>query len=267
MKLKTRVTSLDDVPEAYRDKYTQAEDGKSWTLDEFEFEETTGLKANNERLLKQHKASQEELKALKASLGDLDPQKARDALKKLEELENKSLMDEGKFEELFTKRTESMKRDHEAQVSKMTSSWDADKERIKALEQKLQMTLITSDLRKNATELGIEAGMIPFLELAAEKVWALDEEGKAVWKDNGSVRYGKDGRNPATMNEYLQELISTNPLLLKSSNGNGSHGNTGRGQGVLSISRNDLRDVNKYQAVKEEAAKRGIPMNQVQVTE
>jgi hypothetical protein len=36
---------------------------------------------------------------------------------------------------------------------------------------------------------------------------------------------------------------------------------------VLSISRNDLRDVNKYQAVKEEAAKRGIPMNQVQVTE
>ena len=54
LKLKTRVTSLDEIPEAYRDRYTAAEDGKSFSLDEIELEDTAGLKANHERVLKAH---------------------------------------------------------------------------------------------------------------------------------------------------------------------------------------------------------------------
>ena len=95
MKLKTRVTSLDDVPEQYKERYTPAEDGKSFSLDEIELEDTAGLKANHDRLLKQLKASQEEQKKLKDTYGDIDPVKAREAQAKLEELENNNLMDEG----------------------------------------------------------------------------------------------------------------------------------------------------------------------------
>lgn len=267
MKLKTRVATLEEVPESYRDKYTAAEDGKSFTLDEFEFDDAVGLKANQERLLKQLKAAQEAEKKLKETYGDLDPVKAREAQKKLDELENSKLMDEGKFEELFAKRTEAMKRDHDNQKKAMAEAMDAEKQRGATLEQQLQRLTIANELNTHAGKLKIKSEFIPFLQLAAKEAWSLDEQGNPVWKEKDQVKFGKDGSKPATMEEYLQELVANTPSLLESSTGTGAHGNGSRGMGPLSISRSDMRDINKYAAVKAQAVKQGVPIEKIQITE
>ena len=267
MKLKTRVTSLDDVPEQYRERYMPAEDGKSFSLDEIELEDTSGLKANHDRLLKQLKASQEEQKKLKETYGDIDPVKAREAQTKLEELENKSLMDEGKFEELFMKRTEAMKRDHENQLNAMVKKHDAEAKRAAELETALKRTVIEKDLSTEAARLNVQPEFIPFLQLAAKEAWTLDEEGKAVWKQDGQIKFGKDPSKPATMADYLTDQIAAAPSLVKGSTGTGANGNAQHGNGQLSISRGDLRDVRKYEAVRKQADAMKIPLESIQITD
>ena len=267
MKIKARVTSLDDVPEQYRDRYTQSEDGKSWTLDELDIEDVSALKANSERLRKSYSAAQEELKKKNEMYGDLDPAKAREAMQKLEEMDNKQLMDEGKFEELFNKRTEAMKRDHQNQVEALTKSAEEHKARAGTLEKELQRTVIANDLSTRAAQMKIKPEFIPFLQLAANKDWVLDDEGKAVWRVDGQLKYGKDPAKPADMGDYLTELIASTPSLVEGSHGTGANGNTGRNGAGLTISQADMRDVRKYEAVKAKAKEQGLSMTQVQVTE
>jgi len=271
MKLKVRVADINEVAEPYREQYIQAEDGKSWALnEEFEIEDVAGLKENNQKLLKQSKAIQEAMQKMKEQFGDIDPEKAREAQKKLEELENKELMDAGKFEELMAKRTEAMKRDHQNQIDQMSKGWESDKARVKTLETQLQRTTIINDLRNTAGKLHIRSNMVPLLELKAEREWVLNEDGQAVWKDeNGQVRYGKDPAKPANMSDYLSEQIASMPELLEGSTGTGANGNAGRG-GVrgVALSREDAhKDMNAYFAAKEKAKEQGLPVGQIHVTE
>jgi len=270
MKLKIRVADINEVAEPYREQYVQLPDGAGWALnEEFEIEDVAGLKENNQKLLKQSKAVQEAMQKMKEQFGDIDPEKAREAQKKLEELENKELMDAGKFEELMAKRTEAMKRDHQNQIDQMSKGWESDKARVKTLETELQRTTIINDLRNTAGKLKIRSDMIPYLELKAEREWVLDEEGKAVWKDNGQVRYGKDPSKPASMAEYLTELVTASPALLEGSTATGANGNAGRsGTRGVAISREDVhKDMNAYFAAKEKAKEQGLPVDQIHVTE
>ncbi len=267
MKLKTRVASLDEVPEQYRDRYKQIEDG-SWTVEELDIEDVTGLKKNHEKLLKSYGATQDEIRKLKEQYEGIDPEAARGAQKKLEELENKTLMDEGKFEELFMKRTEAMKGDHERQVSLLTKKIEAEAARAATLEKQLQKTMISNQLSLEAPKRGINPDMLPFLQLAVEKDWSLDDEGKPVWKQNGDLRFSKDGLTPATMSDYLEELTQKVPSLLMSSTGTGANGNTRTGTGTFSISKREAeQNPGKYRAIVEQAKQQGIDPLQIQVTE
>jgi hypothetical protein len=267
VKIKARVTSLDDVPEQYRDRYTPAEDGKSWTLDELDIEDVTALKANSERLRKSYNAAQEELKKKAELYGDLDPEAARAAMLKLEELKDKEHMDKGEFQEVLKNRTAAMEKDHQTVKAALEKALEEQKTRAATLEKELQRTVISNDLSTRAGQLKIKPEFIPFLQLAANKDWVLDDDGKAVWRVDGQLKYGKDPTKPADMGDYLTEMIASTPSLVEGSHGTGANGNTGRNGAGLTISQADMRDVRKYEAVKAKAKEQGLSMTQVQVTE
>ncbi len=267
MKLKTKLSSLDELnalPDQYKEKYVAAEDGKSWHLDEIEIEDLTALKANQERLLKSNKERQEEIKALREKYADIDPDKAREAEKKLHELEEKDLLDKGQFDELFAKRYEIREREHENQKKALAKSMEDERTRATQLAQKLQQTMVFNQLSMEAPKLGINADLIPALQLMAEKDWVSDEEGKQVWKENGEVKFGKDGMSPATMTDYLSAMAAKMPSILRSSNGTGSQGNGKPGNGAVTISREQMTDIRNYEAAKKQAADMKVPL---QVTE
>jgi hypothetical protein len=99
-KLKGKIAKLEDVDEPLRALYVK--DGESFVLGEYEIEDISGLKT----ALEKEKTERRTLKAQVEKFKDLDPDKARDALKKLEELDEKQLIDKGEFDRLLKKRTE-----------------------------------------------------------------------------------------------------------------------------------------------------------------
>jgi len=256
-KLKAKLTKneYDALPEAKREDYRQ--EGEEWFLDAEGIEDVSGLKSALRKQQEENKKIKDEQRARADLYKDLDPEKAREAMKKLEELENKSLMDEGKFEELFAKRTEAMKRDHENQLTAVQKSLDGEKQRNGVLESQLSRTLINTELVRNAGDLKIKSEFVDLLQLRAEKDWTLDEHGNPVWKVNGEIKYGKDGQ-PATMQEYLGEIVKSRPTMLEPSSGGGANGSGPRlNGGAFVLSREEAKDPAKYRAAKAQAEKVG----------
>ena len=95
MKLKGKIAKLGDVPEGYRNLYQQ--DGDGFRLkDEIDIpepEDTTGLKSNRDAILA-------EKTTLEQKFAGIDPEKARKALKTLEDQERQRLESTGQFEAL-----------------------------------------------------------------------------------------------------------------------------------------------------------------------
>src|SRR5262252_126610 len=95
MKLKGKIAKLGDVPEGYRNLYQQ--DGDGFRLkDEIDIpepEDTTGLKSNRDAILA-------EKTTLEQKFAGIDPEKARKALKAIEEQERRQLEASGQFEAL-----------------------------------------------------------------------------------------------------------------------------------------------------------------------
>jgi hypothetical protein len=97
-KLKTKVAKLDEVPEAFRSAYTER-DG-AFHLDEFEYDDAAELKTTLERVKEERKQAKADL----ARYEGIDPVKAREAQKRLDELDEKQLIDKGEYDRLNEKR-------------------------------------------------------------------------------------------------------------------------------------------------------------------
>lgn len=100
-----KVATLDEVPEAYRGLYVE-KDGSFVVdpakLEEFEWDDKAELAGALENERKETKR----LKTEVTKYAGIDPERARAAQQKLDELEAKELMDKGEFDRLLTKRKE-----------------------------------------------------------------------------------------------------------------------------------------------------------------
>lgn len=101
-KLKAKLTKeeLAGVPEALRGAYVEREG--AFHLEEFEYDDKEELSGALERERKERKAAKEAL----AKYEGIDPEKAREAQKRLDELDEKQLIDKGEFERLLKKRSD-----------------------------------------------------------------------------------------------------------------------------------------------------------------
>jgi len=150
MKVKAFVKSLDEVSEPFRELYVEDGNG-GFKLDAEGVEDVTGLKNSLT-------AVREELKTLKTDYNkykDLDPEKAREALRKIEELGDKDLLDAGKVDELVTRRTERMRMDFDSQVKALKGAVEEKETVNKTLSQRLEKHLIEQGLVAAAMEVGV----------------------------------------------------------------------------------------------------------------
>lgn len=216
MKLKAFVKSLDEVPEQFRELYVEDGNG-GFKLDAEGVEDVTGLKNSLA-------AVREELKTLKADYTkyrDLDPDKAREALKKMEELEDKGLLDAGKIDELVARRTERMRMDFDSQVTALKAATEERDNVIKTLSGRLEKHLIEQGLVAAAMEVGVpRKSALQDITSRGKGTWKLDEHGNpiAVGPD-GSKIFGKDGKAPITMVEWASGLMAEAPHLFEPSTG------------------------------------------------
>lgn len=171
-----------------------------------------GLKKTNAAL----KSEKQQLAAKLAEVsGMLDGLGGAEGLAELSRLrenlaknEETKLLAEGKHEEWFDRRVIALRRDHEAQLAALQKGIEDRDQRISIADGRLRAHVLQSDMAAACDAVGVkDSGPKRDALLLAEREWTFDSErGRFVQKDQeGAVVFGKDGRSPKTMEEWLKE--------------------------------------------------------------
>jgi Skp family chaperone for outer membrane proteins len=212
MTLKTKLGKADHdaLDETLKSLYVP--DGEGFKLDA-DFEDVDGLKAKRDELLGKLTDAQKLAKQFEG----LDPEAARNALAKLNEIEDGQLIKKQQFDELFTKKK---------------SEWDAEKEamqnRINAqtkrqAEQDLATKLINAGVKaKRAEDLAIV--------LTQKHIKYVEDNGDVTWKTiDGLESVDLDKYIPAlkeTKGDYFESTAAIGSGATGSSNNNGGNATT-----------------------------------------
>lgn len=264
MALKAVLTKaeFDALPEAIRAHYAEADGKFVLDTDVDSHPKVGGLRSALDKERDDRKKADKAFNDLKTKIGDMDPDQARDALKKIQDLADKKLIDEGQIEQLLTVRTERMTTDHNNQIKTFqTQLGDKDK-KISSLSGELKKLKINSAIERLALEKGVRKTAIDdaiarFTVIGIDGVlWDLDENGGVIAKKGDQIAYGKDATKAMSFEEGFETLATKASHLFETSAGGGAgnNGNGNRGTGPHTISREDARDPMKYRAAQKAAA-------------
>jgi len=244
-------------------------EGDRFVLDMEGFEDHSAARGLKSALDKERGAKAErerELNELRDKVGDLDPAKAREALKRIKEIEDAEKLGDipekfkKPFEEAVEHRTQSMRTDFENQkkgFEKKINDLGGEKQ---SLTEKLEELMIVNEVRSEAAKLGLYDWAIEDAVLRARQVYHI-KDGKPIPIKPGTkdeILWGKNPQEPKPIAEWLSDATAERPGWVKDSNGGGARNDPRlTGGKVYKIKREDARDTTKYQAAKEAAKKSG----------
>lgn len=209
------------------------------------------LKTENDKLKKDLQATIDKYK-------DIDPEKAREAAQKLQELEDKQLLDQGKVDELIEQKTERMRADHSTQLEGFKTQIQEKDSALSAANKRLADLQIESAINSVLTsqvgkELGVLTTAIPDIIRRAHDVYRLDEDGKIVpYREDGqTIWYGKDPSKPIEVGEWLGTLKPNCPHYFGESSGGGSENKGGGPKNKGFKKRSEMSDEERAQYIHE----------------
>ena len=245
-KLKAYVKSLDDVPQDWHSLYIQEDDGYVLDVEDRDFKaKVSEFRDNNialRRELDKSKEHEKELATLRKQVQrfkGIDPEKAAEAMKKIQAVEEQKMIDAGQIDEIVQQRTERMRADLEEKNQTAEA-------RAKKFEQLYRSNVIDNGLQQAINQVGrVRSGAMTFALKHGHDVWTVDEEGRPVPQGkDGQVLYGKDGKQAITMQEWAQSLMVEAPYLFEDSAGGGSSSTKRDGAGAKRIPYNDQATLN-----------------------
>ncbi|HEX8772591.1 MAG TPA: hypothetical protein VF735_03230 [Pyrinomonadaceae bacterium] len=223
-----KVTKLDEVPEAYRGLYVEKDGSFSVDpekLEEFEWDDKEEQAGALKHEREERKAARAELEKYR----DIDPEKAREALKKLNELDEKALIDKGEFERLLKKREDEFDR----LMKKRSEEFDAEaaelKKQLAERDSRLDGYELISPVRDAALKAGVLADDIEDVLKITSHRFRLNDKRQPVVLD-------KEGdESSMTLDRFWgEEFKSQKPKFYGASGAGGSGapaGGSGGGSG------------------------------------
>jgi hypothetical protein len=139
--------------------------------------EVSGLKAKNEELLNEKKKLMENFK-------DLDPEKAKEALKFLEENEEARLIQEGKFEEIVEKKVSQIKSDYEAKMAELQKQLEQFESASVEYKTKFETKVVEDTIRDTAIKAGVRPEALTDVLMRATQIFSLGEDGSVEARDS-----------------------------------------------------------------------------------
>ena len=263
MPLQKRYAADTDIPEALREYYRETANG--WELD------ISGDNVSNDvERLKQTLANEREqrrkavqaLEAFKKEMQDISPEQAREALQKLEELEQNTLRSNKQYEELAERKYAQQLKALQTKIEQQTKQQqEADQERNRYRDMYRQTTVETQ-LAKEALEQGVDPKKMRFLLNDLRDIWRLDDQNNLLPIDptsNGELTplYGQEGK-PLTMKEQVGQFLKQYPYFVLESSGGGALHRPGGPRGNVTLTREQARDLRQYEAAKSAAEKAGV---------
>lgn len=180
---------------------------------------------NNIALLKERDTLTNKLK----NYGDYTPEQIAEMQAKIQDIDDKKLIDAEKFDELLESRTERMKADFEGQTTALETRATAAEELATGLTSKLTSLIIDTGIQNAATEVGtVRKGAMADVLSRGRRVFSLDENQKPIPKDaDGNTIYGIDGKSPMTMQEWAKSQLVEAHFLFEGTTGGGAGGGDG----------------------------------------
>ena len=230
MALKYKIATKQEIPAEHQALYLER-DGAFYldadgVVDKAKADE---LRTHNIELRKQ-------IEERDARFNGIDPEEVRKLAADKERLEEEQRLKEGKFQEVMESRLKTAKTEWEKQLTTMTSERDTLTTRLMAIQ--IDQGVLTA-----ATKRGLRPTAIPDITARARTVFRLvNGVPQAFEADGKTVRYGKDGITPMTLEEWVDLQTTEAPHLFESNAGGGAAGNpAGGGTGSQRSVKNPFR--------------------------
>ena len=236
MALSYKITDLKEVNPTLHELYEEDKEGGGYILKVEGLAPPTaktGIDPEAKRKLAEFRDRniklQEDLEAAKAAASryqGLDPEKAREALEKVDKLSEQALIDEGKIDQLISHRTEQMRDRFEGQIATLQDKNHNATKELESYREKYNATIIDHSIANAIQEVGgIAKGAAADIRSRAKQVWKLGENEQPIaTRPNGHFIYSEDGSTPVSMKEWLTNLRHDAPHLFQPATGGGSGG-------------------------------------------
>ena len=237
MALKYKYKDVKEIPAG--DERHYAERDGAWVLDA----EGVVEKAKADEMRNHNVELRKQIEDLTARFEGIDPEEVRrlvEEKRRLAEeklrLEEQQQIKAGEVEKVMESRVKGLKADWDKQLAAVTSERDSLTTRLTAIQ--IDQGVITA-----ATKRGLRPTAIPDITARARSVFKLvNGVPRAFEADGTTVRYGKDGVTPMTLEEWVDAQTSDAPHLFESNAGGGAAGNpAGGGTGSNRSVKNPFR--------------------------
>lgn len=253
MKLKRQVKSLDDVAEAFRSLYTEREG--AFHLDVEADDPTEAMKELEAKLVKFGEFRDtnisrgkriEELEGIVGKYKGINIEEYEVGQKLLSQIQDdkeREMIKAGKWEDVVKLRNGRMVEVHQTAIEAKDVVIAKEQANNVALRQTLGTMQVTQGLAAALNETGLRPrkSAMEDIEARTARLFAINEEGKAVPMRNGTIAYGEKG-DLLTHTEHLQSLANTAPHLFEQGGGGGAEGGGGTQRtrsGKVKISKHD----------------------------
>lgn len=231
---------FEKLSEVLQKEYTNVDGTEEYTLtvDDADYKKKLGEFRSNNINMKQEL---EKLEKLSKKYDGVDPDKYAEMQAKIQELEDKKMIDAGKIDELVEQRTERMRADFEGSRKALEAKAKEASDTSAALNERLSTVLIDKEVQSAVSSVGsVRKGAMEDILARARRTWVL-QDGHPVPMEGETVKYGKDGKSPMSMQEWAEGLVDEAPYLFEGNSGSGSRGNDkgGDGKGDKSIAGSD----------------------------
>ena len=219
MALKFKFKSREEVPADQQALYVER-DG-AWMLDvdgAVDKSKLDEFRANNITLSNQ-------LAEQRKRFEGIDPDEVRKLAEEKQRLEEAQQLKGGEVDKVVENRLKTAKAEWDKQFAAVTSERDSLNGRLTAIQ--IDQGVLTA-----ATKRGLRPTAIPDITARARTVFRLvDGAPRAYEADSQTLRIGKDGMTPMTLDEWVEQQVADAPHLFESNAGSGAAGNGSGGVG------------------------------------
>jgi hypothetical protein len=224
MALKQWYTAEGEIPDSLRELYADVE-GK-WVLQTEP--SLDGIPKLQEALTQERnlrRDTEKQLVEFKTKHEGIDPDEHRKLQERVKGLDDAEIYDRQGIEVLVSRRTESMKADHERQMGSVKRENEQLKSTAADYERRWRQDRIKTALLDAVTKNGVyEKAVDDAVQRGLTVFTDLDDKGNVVARNGEDVVYGKDGVNPLSPGEWITTLKASGnaPHLWPSSSGGGA---------------------------------------------
>lgn len=213
MALKFKFKTREEIPAEHVNLYVER--GGAFVLDA----EGATDKAKADEMRNHNVELRKQIEDLNARFAGVDPEEFRKLADEKRQLEEQNQLKAGEVDKVVENRIKTLKAELEKQLSTVTSERDALTSRLTAIQ--IDQGVLTA-----ATKRGLRPTAIPDITARARIVFKLVNGAPRAFETDGStVRYGRDGVTPMTLEEWVDAQVADAPHLFESNAGGGAAGN------------------------------------------